>query len=129
MKAITCSLFILLSILNSSCIIEGSGGTCEQNLAGVYMGKQTTPTFLTPSVKTVTLTISGTEGDYRVSAEPDSALREEELEQDGCGFDYRTGPVGNKITGEVTIVGDSIWYKTSGDNFGVFPTRFSGIRQ
>ena len=117
-------LSLLIATLLSSCtIIDDS---CEENIAGVYVGNQSCSIA---SSKTITITITGVDGNYALSFEPNSALIEEELEQDGCGFSYTTGSLGNKRSGEITIIGDTLRYSTSGDGFGGLPCKFTGVRQ
>ncbi|MEM9547226.1 MAG: hypothetical protein AAGA77_14695 [Bacteroidota bacterium] len=115
---------LLLLASFTSCVIADD--SCDQDITGIYVGSQSC-SFA--SSKTITVTITGTDEAYTLSFEPNSALIEEELEQDGCGFSYNTGSLGNKKSGELTIVGDTLRYSTSGDSFGGLPCKFTGVRQ
>ena len=115
--------FLLIFLISSCSIVDDS---CEENIAGVYVGQQSCSIA---SSKTITVTIEGIDGNYRLSFEPNTALIEEELEQDGCGFSYSTGSLGNKKSGEITIIGDTLRYSTSGDDYGGLPCKFTGVRQ
>ena len=123
MKNILFILSLILIVFSSCSVIDDS---CDENIAGVYVGNQSC-SFA--SSRTITVTITGVDGNYSLSFEPNTALIEEELEQDGCGFSYTTGSLGNKKSGEITIVGDTMRYSTSGDSFGGLPCRFTGVRQ
>lgn len=126
MRRYSIVLLVLLSTYFSSCLVEDG---CDQDLSGTYDGIQKTFTWIGPKNKSVTLIIDGVDGDYVVTSPTGTALDEEDLDQDGCGFEFRTGPIGNKKTGQVIIEGDSIWYETSGDSYGVLPSSFSGVRR
>lgn len=128
MKLIQALTLTLIFLGLSSCVIEGSND-CEQDLSGTYMGTETTPWVLGDRRQEVTLVITGAEGEYVVTSPTGSALREDELEQEGCGFEYSGSLSGDKGSGEVTIEGDSLWYQTSGNSFGGLPSSFVGVKQ
>ncbi|MDF1695377.1 MAG: hypothetical protein P1U56_06080 [Saprospiraceae bacterium] len=115
-------LFALLCI--SSCTIVDD--SCEQEIVGTYVG---THSCSIASSKTVTVTISGTDGDYTINIDPPVGLLTDEFEQDGCEFSYDVGSFGNKKSAELSVSGTTLTYSKSGDSFGALPCRFTGEKQ
>ena len=117
--------FLIFALLFSSCSLLDN--SCDQDMSGMYEGIYDC-SFIQSVKRNVVFIVDGSDGDYIITTDRMVGLESDGFTQDNCGFKYKSGPIGARKEGEMTIDGDVMMFKVGSNGFGTLPCRFEGVR-